>query len=74
LSETEAPDGTDVIDRVPTNLGRRVVVGADSRSSDRGCGTEITLSRGDRGVFAITAVADVARIPSFVAGTTGAEI
>jgi len=63
LIETEAPDGTDVIDRVPTYLGDCESAGADFRSGDRGCDAETCLSRVDRGASAITAVVDTARIP-----------
>jgi hypothetical protein len=78
LIETEAPDGTEVIDRVPTNAGCRAVVGASPRSGDgrtgAGAGAETSLSRLDRGPFAITALLDAGRISWFVAVTTGVEI
>ena len=75
LIETEAPDGTDVIDRVPTNLGGRVVAGAGSRSGGRRGSADTRLSRVDRGAFAISAVVDGARIPGFVSGgTTGVDV
>jgi hypothetical protein len=62
LIETEAPEGTDVIDRVPTNLGDRDVVGAAFRSGDGCCVVETPLSRVDREASAVTAVVDAAGI------------
>jgi hypothetical protein len=73
LIETEAPDGTDVIDRVPTNLADREVVGTDLRSGDRCCVAETRLSRVDRGASATGAVVDAAGISWFVGSSAGVK-
>ena len=71
--ETEAPDGTDVIDRVPTNLGDRALGSAEFRTSDRCSDAETRLSRVDRGASAACAVVHAVEILSFVACSCGGK-
>ena len=56
--ETEAPDVTDVIDSVPTNVCGRSAIGAGARSGDGRCGVETLSSRVDGERFDLGRIVD----------------
>ena len=74
LRETEAPDGTDVIDSVPTNVCRPSAIGAGARSGDCRCGVETLSSPVDGEGSGFCAVVDGGATAAVVAGARGLAV